>query len=423
MSKAFAMIMAGGPNRSLSALTEVRVAPAIPFGGKYRLIDFSLSNCVNSEIFNVAVLTQYLPQSLSDHLGTGAPWDLDLMTGGLRVLHPYTGGRWGDWQKGTADAVRRNLDYVKEQPEENVLILSGDHIYLMDYRPFLRQHERTGADLTLAVRRVSPHDAHRFGMVALDPEERVVGFEEKPRRARDSVASMGIYVFKKSVLIQLLEKTDAVDFGRHLVPQMVKERYNVRGFHFPGYWTDAGTVQAYWEASMSLLAENPALDLYDTDWTVLTRSMERAPVKIGANAKVDGNILSNGCRIDGVIEQSIVSPGVYVAEGAVVRNSILLHDTIVHPGAIVDRCIVDKSVVIGPDARVGHGDDNTANHELPERLNTGLTIVGKDSFIPSKAEIGRNVVIHPGSHEELFGKKKRYGSGASVGKQLAELGH
>ena len=421
MSKAFAMIMAGGPNHSLSALTEVRVAPAIPFGGKYRLIDFSLSNCVNSDIFNVAVLTQYLPQSLSDHLGTGAPWDLDLMTGGLRVLHPYKGGRWGDWQKGTADAVRRNLDFVKEQPEDHVLILSGDHIYLMDYRPLIRAHERTNADLTLAVRRVNQHEVHRFGMVALDPEDRVVAFEEKPRKARDSVASMGIYVFKKSVLIELLEKGDAVDFGRHLLPQVVKERRDVRAFHFPGYWTDAGTVQAYWEASMSLLAENPALDLYDTDWTVLTRSMERAPVKVGPNAKVDGNLFSNGCRIDGIVEQSILSPGVYIAEGAVVRNSIVLHDTIIHPGAIVDRCILDKSVTIGAEARVGFGDDNTANHELPERLNTGLTIVGKDSIVPGKAEIGRNVVIHPGSREEAFGKKKKYVSGSSVGSSLAEV--
>ena len=184
MSKAFAMIMAGGPSRSMSALTDIRVAAAIPFGGKFRLIDFSLSNCVHSDIYNVAVLTQYLPQSLNDHLGTGSPWDLDLMTGGLRVLHPYQGGRFGDWQRGTADAVRRNLDYVRQQNEDHVLILSGDHIYMMDYRPLLAQHEASGADLTMAVRRVSPFEAHRYGIVTMSKDGRVESFEEKPKRSR-----------------------------------------------------------------------------------------------------------------------------------------------------------------------------------------------------------------------------------------------
>lgn len=414
MSRAFAMIMAGGPNRSLSALTEIRVAPAIPFGGKFRLIDFSLSNCVHSDIFNVAVITQYLPQSLNDHLGTGSPWDLDLMSGGLRVLHPYQGGRFGDWQRGTADAVRRNLDYLRERSEENVLILSGDHIYLMDYRPLLAQHAASGADLTLGVRRVSPFEAHRYGIVTMGNDGKIESFEEKPKRSRESLASMGVYVFKKDVLVKLLEETKHLDFGRNLVPAMVEGDFNVRGYTFPGYWADIGTAQSYWEANMSLLAENPALDLYDADWWVLTRSMERAPVKVGANAKVDSNLISNGCRIDGVVEHSVLSPGVYIAEGAVVRNSILLHDVVVEAGAVIDRCIVDKNARIGAGALVGHGDDNTANQDLPERLNTGLTIIGKDSVIPSKAEIGRNVVIHSGCGISAFGKKKKLASGSTL---------
>ena len=414
MSRAFAMIMAGGPNRSLSTLTEIRVAPAIPFGGKFRLIDFSLSNCVHSDIFNVAVITQYLPQSLNDHLGTGAPWDLDLMSGGLRVLHPYQGGRFGDWQKGTADAVRRNLDYVRERSEEHVLILSGDHIYLMDYRPLIQQHVQSGADLTLGVRRVSPFEAHRYGIVTMGNDGRVESFEEKPRRTRESLASMGVYVFRKDVLVRLLEGSKHLDFGRHVVPAMVSEEFNVRGYTFPGYWADIGTLQAYWEANMSLLAENPALDLYDTDWWVLTRSMERAPVKIGANAKVDGNLLSNGCRIDGVVEHCILSPGVYVAEGAVVRNSILLHDVVIEAGAVVDRTIIDKNARVGANALVGCGDDNTANQDLPEQLNTGLTIIGKDAVVPGKVEIGRNVVIHHGCGVADFGKKKKLASGTSL---------
>lgn len=417
MSRALAMIMAGGPSPNLSVLSEQRVAPAIPFGGKYRLIDFSLSNCVNSDIYNVAVITQYLPQSLNDHLGTGAPWDLDLMSSGLRVLHPYQGGRFGDWQRGTADAVRRNLDYLKEKPEELVVVLSGDHLYLMDYRPLLRQHVQSGADLTLAVRRVSPHETHRYGIVALGQDDVVEAFEEKPRRAREALANMGVYVFNKQLLINLLEQHDYVDFGHHLVPAAVQQGLNVRAYHFPGYWADVGTVQAYWEANMSLLAENPALDLYDPHWTVLTRSMERAPVKCGPQAKVDGNLLSNGCRIDGVVEHSVLSPGVVVAAGAIVRNSIILHDTVVEAGAVVDRCIVDKNVHIGQGVQLGVGDDNTANKELPDWLNTGLTLVGKDARLPDRLEVGRNVVIHSTVRPEDFAKKKKVASGSFVGEK------
>lgn len=417
MSRTLAMIMAGGPSPNLSVLSEIRVAPAIPFGGKYRLIDFSLSNCVNSDIYNVAVITQYLPQSLNDHLGTGSPWDLDLMSGGLRVLHPYRGGRFGDWQRGTADAVRRNLDYLKEQPEEQVMILSGDHIYLMDYRPLLRQHNQSGADLTLAVRRVSPHEVHRYGIVALGQDDQVEGFEEKPRRAREALANMGVYVFKKALLIQLLEEHDYIDFGRDLVPAMVARNMNVQAYHFPGYWADIGTVQSYWEANMSLLAENPALDLYDPHWTVLTRSMERAPVKCGPHAKVDGNILSNGCRIDGIAEHCVLSPGVVIAEGATVRNSIILHDTVIEAGACVDRCILDKNVHIGKGAQIGVGDDNTANQELPDWLNTGLTLIGKDAVVPEKMEVGRNVVVHSGTRAQHYGRKKRVTSGSFIGEK------
>lgn len=398
----------------MSVLTEIRVAPAIPFGGKFRLIDFSLSNCVHSDIYNVAVLTQYLPQSLNDHLGTGSPWDLDLMTGGLRVLHPYQGGKYGDWQRGTADAVRRNLDFVRQQPEENVLILSGDHIYLMDYRPLLAQHSLSGADLTMAVRRVSPFEAHRYGIVTMAKDGKVESFEEKPRRSRECLASMGVYVFKKDVLVKLLEDGKHIDFGRHVVPAMLENKSRVQGYTFPGYWADIGTVQSYWEANMSLLAENPALDLYDNDWFVLTRSMERAPVKIGANAKVDGNLLSNGCRIEGIVEHSVLSPGVHIAEGAVVRNSILLHDVYVEPGAVIDRAILDKNARIGAGAVIGSGDDNTPNESLPERLNTGLTIIGKDASIPAKLEVGRNVVVHPGCRASIFGKRKKVASGTSI---------
>ena len=414
MERAFALIMAGGASESLSVLTEMRAEPALPFAGKYRLIDFPLSNLVNSDIYNVGVMTQYRPRSLNGHIGTGKPWDLDLATGGVALLQPYQGGPYGDWQKGTADAVRCNLEFVHAQTEEHVLILAGDHIYLMDYRPLLRQHIESGADLTIAVRRVSPHETHRFGIVTTDHDSRVVKFEEKPRRSRENLASMGIYVFRKDVLVEVLEGTKHLDFARDVFPAMLTAGRKVNAWQFFGYWEDVGTVQSFWEANMSLLAEDPALDLYDSRWVVHTRSEERAAVRVGPNAQVDGNLISNGCRIDGVVARSVLSPGVYVAEGAVVKDSIIFNDTVIGPGAVVERAIIDKYAVIGEGAVVGSGDDNTPNRDLPERLNTGITLVGRGAKVPDKMVIGRNVAIHSNVTEEDFGKKKKVASGQSV---------
>ena len=418
MTRAFAMIMAGGYSENLSVLTEVRAEPAVPFGGKFRLIDFPLSNCVNSEIYNVAVLTQYRPRSLNDHIGIGKSWDLDRATGGVRLLQPYRGGPYGDWQQGTADAVRRNLDFVEQQSEEHVLILAGDHIYLMDYRPMLRQHVASGAEMTLAIRRVNPHEAHRYGIVGVGSDGRLVDFREKPKRTRETLASMGIYIFRKDILIEVLENSKYVDFGHDVLPALLKQQRAVYTYLFPGYWADVGTTQAYWEANMSLLAENPALDLYDPDWVVHTRSQERAPAKIGHAAQVNGNLLSNGCRVDGTVERSVLSPGVYIAEGAAVRDSVILNDTVVEAGATVDRCIVDKEVVIGRSAQVGEGDDNTPNTSLPGSINTGLTLIGKGSRVPEGLAIGRNVVVHPYSADKAFGKRKLIASGTDVGKSM-----
>lgn len=418
MTRAFAMIMAGGASESLSVLTEVRSEPAVPFGGKFRLIDFPLSNCVNSDIYNVAVLTQYRPRSLNDHIGIGKPWDLDRASGGVRLLQPYRGGPYGDWQRGTADAVRRNLDFVEAQQEEHVLILAGDHIYLMDYRPMLYHHVQGQADLTVGVRRVNPYETHRYGIVTVNNENRIVEFREKPRRSRETLASMGIYIFRKSLLISLLQSSDYVDFGKNVLPAMLEDDYGVSAYTFPGYWADVGTVQAYWEANMSLLAENPALDLYDRDWVVHTRSEERAPAKIGAKAQVNGNLLSNGCRVEGVVERSVLSPGVYVAEGAVVRDSVILSNTTIGPGAVVDRCIIDKNVQIGAGVRAGDGDDNTPNIQKPQEINTGITLIGKGSIVPEGMVIGRNVVIHAHTPESGYGKRKKVASGQDVGEAV-----
>jgi glucose-1-phosphate adenylyltransferase len=403
-----AMILAGGEGRELGVLTAHRAEAAVPFGGKYRLIDFTLSNCVNSGIYDVAVLTQYQPRSLNDHIGIGKPWDLDRARGGVRLLQPFqrARGQGGTWQEGTADAVRFNLDYITERNPEHVLILAGDHIYKMDYNALLHLHVETNADVTIGVRSVSPFEAHRFGMVMLDSDGSVTQFEEKPKRTRSTTASMGIYAFKRSFLEQWLtgEGLTQHDFGRDVLPSLLKKA-RVFGFNYQGYWADVGTIQAYFEANMALLSETPALDLYDPDWVIHTRSEERPAVYVGADARVDGNLLCDGCRIDGTVTRSVIGPGVYVAPGAIVRDAILMKDSHVGEGAIVDHVITDKRVVIGAGARVGDGEDNTPNQLSPNRLNTGITVIGKRAQIPPGLSIGRNVEINMNVPASVFPKE------------------
>lgn len=399
--KTLVMIMAGGASEDLSVLTASRAEPAIPFGGKFRIIDFPLSNTVNSGLYHVALLTQYMPRSLNDHVGVGKPWDLDRSQGGVRLLQPYVGRDNSGWQRGTADAVRRNMDFVEEQHVDNVLILAGDHIYKMDYRPMLRFHQQTQADVTVGVRRVSPFETHRFGIVTTDSDMRVSGFKEKPRRSKETLASMGIYIFDFKALREILHDENLNDFGRDVLPAILHS-HKIYAYAFEGYWADVGTLQAYWEANMALLAETPALDLYDPQWVIHTRSEEQPPVQIGSNAWVGGNLLSNGCIIEGIVERSILSPGVQIAPGAVVRDSVIMNDTVVNSNAKIERAIVDKEVWIGEGAEIGYGVDNVPNRRYPERLNTGLTVIGKRGRIPAGLKIGHNVIINPHVNEADF---------------------
>lgn len=413
MLRTLALILAGGDSPALGVLTAERTESAVPFAGKFRIIDFTLSNCINSGIYNVGVLTQYRPRSLHEHIGVGKPWDLDRAQGGVRILHPSPTPEGGGWQRGTADAVRYNLDFIEEQPADAVLILAGDHIYKMDYRPLLRLHEESGADLTLGVHPVSPHDTRRYGIVTVDADGSVARFDEKPRRSTSSLASMGIYVFRKSFLAETLLSGKATDFGRDLLPTIVGNTRTM-AYNFQGYWADVGTVQAYYEANMALLAETPALDLYDPEWIVHTQSAERPPVQIGEAARVEGNLLCDGCQIEGTVIRSLIAPGVSVAAGAVVRDSIVLGDASIGPDAVVDRCIIDKEVRVGAGALLGDGEDNTPNRDAPDRMNTGLTLVGKRAEVPAGARIGRNVILRPRTAEATFGADKTVASGRTL---------
>jgi glucose-1-phosphate adenylyltransferase len=394
MKPTMAVVLAGGEGERLSILSGVRAKPAVPFGGKYRIIDFSLSNAVNSGIDDVLVLTQYNPRSLQDHIGLGRPWDLDRNAGGVRLRQPWVSrGRVAEWYRGTADAVLQNLNEIEADPSEDVLILAGDHVYKMDYSPFIAAHRRKRAEVTIAVRHVPLVEATRMGILALDEADRVVDWQEKPKQPKSDLASMGVYVFTKRALRRWLS-ADRNDFGHNVIPAMLDASARVFGYRYEGYWQDVGTIQSYWEANMALLVDRPELDLYDKDWLIHTRSEERAPAKIGPTAQVHRSLISHGCVINGTVVNSVLSPGVRVEVGAVVRDSILMFDTVVRASAIVDRSIIDKEVVVGPGAIVGEGGDfEPPNRQEPQRLNTGITVVGKRAIIPRATRIGRNVRI------------------------------
>ncbi|MEO7117949.1 MAG: glucose-1-phosphate adenylyltransferase subunit GlgD [Candidatus Limnocylindrales bacterium] len=393
MKRVIAVVLAGGEGERLSLLSAVRAKPAVPFAGKYRIIDFTLSNCVNSDVDNVVVLTQYNPRSLNDHVGAGRPWDLDRTTGGIRMMQPYIArNRPTEWYRGTADAVLQNIEALRQMPFDTVLILAGDHIYKMDYQPFVQHHRRKRADVTVAVKRVPIGEAHRFGILAMDENDAITDWQEKPKIPKSDLASLGIYVFSKRALLAWLSE-ERTDFGKHVIPAMLAGGARVIGYHFDDYWQDVGTVESYWQANMELLDDHPALDLYDRDWIIHTRSEERAPARIGPTASVHRSLISHGCQIQGTVERSVLSPGVRVDPGAVVRDSVVMFDTIIRAGAVLDHAIVDKEVSIGPNAVVGMGSNDRPNTAEPERLNSGITIVGKGAVIPANVRIGRNVLI------------------------------
>jgi glucose-1-phosphate adenylyltransferase len=414
VKRTMALILAGGEGERLSILSAVRAKPAVPFGGKYRIIDFSLSNCVNSDIDDVLVLTQYNPHSLNDHIGMGRPWDLDRNMGGVKLLQPYISrGRVAEWYRGTADAVLRNMNVIERSTADTIVVLAGDHIYKMDYQPFVQAHRRHRADVTIAVRRVPLADATRMGILAMDDSDRVTEWQEKPKQPKSDLASMGVYVFTKRALRRWLRE-DLVDFGGNVVPAMLDAGARVYGYRFSGYWQDVGTIQSYWEANLALLDDRPELDLYDKDWVIHTKSEERAPAKVGSTAQIHRSLISHGCVIDGTVVNSVLSPGVRVDVGAVVRDSIVMFDSVIRSGAVVDRAILDKEVVVGQGAIVGEGPyDSPPNRQEPGRLNSGITVVGKQAIVPRGARLGRNVKVGAGVRSSDY-KTRVIRSGGSV---------
>lgn len=417
--RTIAMILAGGEGTRLTVLSEERAKPAVPFAGKFRIIDFTISNCVNSGIYTVGILTQYRPHSLNDHIGIGKPWDLDRSRGGVRLLQPYQARRGQNWYAGTADAIYQNLNFINENRADNVVILSGDHIYKMDYRPMIDYHLEKGADLTVGVMPVPIEETNRFGIMMVDDEQRIVQFYEKPKdRDKGNLASMGIYIFNANTLERRLSEgrpeKPRNDFGKDIIPAMIAAGDSVVAYRFEGYWVDVGTIDSYWATSLELLGPSPALNLYSDRWPILTKSEERPPVKVGPQAKIVNSMVSNGCIVRGMVVNSVLSPGVYVSPGAVVQDSVVMNDAWIGPGARLDRVVVDKKVVVGAGAVVGTGNLETPNEQMPDRLFAGITVVGKHAYIPDGAQIGRNVLINSGRDEADFPPDKIVADGKTI---------
>ena len=384
--KCVAMLLAGGQGSRLYALTQNRAKPAVPYGGKYKIIDFPLSNCIHSGIDTVGVLTQYEPLELNAYIGNGATWDLDCMSGGAYVLPPYMKGKKGEWYSGTASAIFQNIHFIEQYNPEYILIRSGDHIYTMDYEKMIDAHEEKGADATIAVMEVPMAEASRFGIMNTDADMRIVEFEEKPPVPKNNLASMGIYVFTWKKLREYLindnqDPNSSNDFGKNIIPNMLENGEKMFAYLFSGYWKDVGTIDSLWEANMDLLAEKPELDLHDDNWRIYGRNLVFPPHFIGEEASVKNSILCDGCVIHGTVENSILSPGVTVEKGACVKDSIVMQQTVIRSGSCVTRAIVDEDVTILEDAKIG-GEEK-------------ITVIGSELTIPKGAEIKAGEMLYP----------------------------
>ncbi len=393
-----AMLLAGGQGSRLYALTENTAKPAVAFGAKYRIIDFPLSNCINSGIDTVGVLTQYQPLFLNEYIGNGQSWDLDRNMGGVKILPPYQGKKGADWYKGTANAIYQNINFIDRYDPDYVLILSGDHIYKMDYAAMLAAHKKNNADCTISVIEVPLKEASRFGIMSTNDDGSIYKFEEKPKNPTSTKASMGIYIFNKKKLFDYLiedenDPESSKDFGKNIIPKMLANGERMFAYPFEGYWKDVGTLSSLWEANMDLLGEEPVFDVDDDEWRIRSRTAAQPPQYIGPDGNVKNSIITEGCEIDGTVENSVLSEGVIVETGAVVRNSVIMSDVVIKKDAVVEYAIIDENTVICEDVTVG----------AEKKKVKDVTVIGAGSVID------KETVVEPGavysSKDEKGGKK------------------
>lgn len=399
-----ALILAGGQGSRLGVLTKKAAKPAVLYGGKYRIIDFSLSNCINSGIDTVGVLTQYQPLKLNNHIGIGKPWDMDRMNGGVTILSPYMKEETGEWYKGTANAIYQNIDYIDKLSPQYVAILSGDHIYKMNYSEMLAFHKKNGAEATISVVDVPFEEACRYGIMNAFEDGRIYEFEEKPQKPKSTLASMGVYIFTWNVLRDYLIREDdnrnsEHDFGKNIIPMMLSEGRSMWAYKFSGYWKDVGTIQAFWESNMDLVKRVPDFNLYDPLWKTYTPNPVKPAHYLGPECNVKTSIIAEGCMIYGEVRNSVLFPGVVVEKGATVVNSIIMSNSKIGENCHIDRTILDENVQVGANVRIGDG-DYTINVEKSGIYNSGITVVGERAQIPPGTIIGRNVMIDIGATAE-----------------------
>ena len=410
-----AMLLAGGQGSRLGVLTSKVAKPAVAFGGKYRIIDFPLSNCINSGVDTVGVLTQYQPLRLNTHIGIGIPWDLDRNIGGVTVLPPYEKSSNSEWYTGTANAIFQNLEYMESFNPDYVLILSGDHIYKMDYEVMLDFHKANGAEVTIAVMPVPMEEASRFGLMIADENRRITEFEEKPEHPRSNLASMGIYIFNwKTLREALIAMADqpALDFGKHVIPYCHDKGAPLYAYEFTGYWKDVGTLSSYWEANMELIDIVPEFNLYEEYWKIYTKSEVQPPQYLYADSVMERSIVGEGTDIYGEVYNSVIGCGVTIGKGTVVRDSIIMNHTQIGEGCVLNKAIVAEEVKIGDHVRLGEGEE-VPNDTAPHIYNHGLVTIGEKSVIPNGVAIGKNSVVFGVTDESDYPNSK-LGSGKTL---------
>ena len=391
------MLLAGGQGSRLGVLTDTKAKPALSFGGKYKIIDFAMSNCINSGVDTLGVLTQYLPLQLNQHIGIGIPWDLDRRNGGVTILAPHFKGDAGEWYSGTANAIYQNIGYINSHNPDYVLILGGDHIYKMDYSKMLSFHKKNHADVTIAVQEVPLDEASRLGIMNADENDKIYEFEEKPANPKSNLASMGIYIFDWPLLRDALEEDNRVhpdsDFGKHIIPMLLERKKSLLAYRFNEYWKDVGTIESYWMANMDLIQTVPDFNLYEDFWKIYTDSDHQPPIYTGPNSEVRTSILSEGSEIMGKVFNSVIGPEVVVEEGAHVQDSIIMGRSVIGRDAFLERCIVDNSCIIGAGAHLGFG-DFAPNVDKPNIYDSNITVLGEHTFVPDGVKIGKNCVLY-----------------------------